>query len=140
MREILFRGKRVDNGEWVEGYFVEQDNPEYHTYIIKGFEAEVDNRHIDIGYFDIVEVIPKTVGQYTGFTDKNGNKIFEGDIFCFCNEDNEYTNYEVMWFTSKWVVIMCGANTADDLDLFFCERAVAIGNIHDNSELMEESK
>ena len=71
---------------------------------------------------------------------KNGTKIFEGDICSFCDTDGGLTNYEVLWFGGKWVVREASSNVVDDLDLFFCERSVTIGNIYDNPELMKGVK
>lgn len=129
MREILFRGKRKDNEEWVHGDL--WCNP-YGKRVVC-IVSPINNQGTTGGN----EVDAETVGQYTGMVDKNGTKIFEGDICSFCDTDGGLTNYEVLWFCGKWVVRETSSNVVDDLDLFFCERSVAIGNIYDNPELLK---
>ena len=136
MRDILFRGKRVDNGEWVYGSFIPAlcellygDKP---YGFIKPFGKTRKERLM-------VEVDRKTVGQYTGLTDKNGTKIFEGDILSAHLDDgypeNE-TMLEVVWHNNGWY----GKNGKffDDFDNGFEKYFEVIGNIHDNPELLKE--
>lgn len=124
MREILFRGKFGD--EWKYGYL---------TIEPQGLAIK---EPYECGASHIWCIDPETVGQYTGLNDKNGNKIFEGDICKFESDIEEFTNYEILWHVNKWVVLAWEEAIADVLDLFFCNRSVVIGNIHDNPELLEE--
>ncbi|MBR6617951.1 MAG: hypothetical protein IKL00_08810 [Oscillospiraceae bacterium] len=132
MREILFRGKRKDNGEWVEGYYVCVGG-KYH-YILTG--------QIDLmsGYprFIYCEVIPETVGQYTGLTDKNGKKIFEGDIVRFRTQTSVFKpSFLVMWHeeTARFIVAIKDGVRAYPMDKTW--KYEIIGNIHDNPELLK---
>ncbi len=146
MREILFRGKRVDNGEWVYGVFIPDCLESLHgqdchwgfikTYRLEGKYENVKN--------ETVEVDRETVGQYTGKTDKNGKKIFEGDIVEFTDK---YTGgkgrAEIVFEAFKWKYSGCyyGGNPIvwlciDDLSIKF----EVIGNIYDNPELLEGKK
>lgn len=123
MREYLFRGKMIANGNWSEG-----------NLLVTKQGCCITPDATVLGSYGAVE--PETVGQYTNMLDKNGKKIFEGDIVAFRNADNELTNYEILWFKSKWIVRESGCNGIDDLDLFFCKCSTIIGNIYDNPELL----
>ncbi len=124
MREILFKGKRVDNGEWTEGYFFKSWDK---VFLLWGMTGDSPNME---------EVIPETVGQYTGLTDKNGKKIFEGDILL-----KGFEKVLVKWNANqcRWGIYsnnyeICGFN--ESTQGYF----EVIGNIYDNSELLEVKK
>lgn len=130
MREILFRGKRTDNGEWVYGSLVYwPGDDEIGTIVV--FETEDEGGFI---FGNHVEVHLNTVGQYTGITDKNGKKIYEGDII----HDDEDDDIEVVKFL-KGRYYYPFVDSYDHL-LWDEDECVVIGNIYDNPELVENKE
>lgn len=130
MRERISRGKRVDNNEWVEGFYV--NVPEHYKQEMSGKSYIVS---INNGLF--MEVISETVGDYTGLTDKNGKKIFEGDIVS-SNKRKTWIGRGKVWFGNG--AFWCGEREWAKLLRMVCledEQAVVIGNVHDNPELLE---
>ena len=146
MREILFRGKRVEDGEWVYGAYY-------------GL-CRITNKDSDVGYAHLMRqsndeplyrVDPETVGQYTDLTDKNGKKIFEGDIV-----ELEDRYYDIKWraivefgnpngnYSWGWQLRPLGKVDINTDILCWVEMEEAgaycevIGNIHDNPELLED--
>lgn len=130
MKEILFRGKRVDNNEWTEGYFFKIWNK---VFLLWGMTGDCPNME---------EVVPETVGQYTGIKDDQDVRIFEGDIvevrydddtayttevraygntLCVDVEDEDYNFTAIDFAVEKWREEDC------------CELKV-ISNIYDNKE------
>ena len=131
MREILFRGKRIDNGEWVEGSLLLLKKPILYAAITYQHEWED-------GKFTLVrmDVDPHTVGQYTGLTDKNGKRIFEGDILEGRDFDVENGYGVVEWNDGAWEVISEGNCCGTFHQNYWGNEFEIIGNIHDNPELV----
>ena len=160
MREILFRGKRKDNGDWVYGYPVKKIDPLLRTekwfILIQEYcKSCIDGRPTILGAeMSWYEVIPETVGQYTGLTDKNGKKIFEGDILQIitgngwsCPKGTK-VYYEVVFTEfneecATWAEYIGYMAKRDEDDLSSIHYVVnsygakVIGNIHDNPELLK---
>lgn len=138
-REILFRGKRIDNDEWVYGLLV------YMCEILYIVDSEIYNI-LDNDFENLAHAVkPKTIGQYTGLTDKNGKKIFEGDILRYTwdtlsGEKKPYTY--VISYNDKEARFI-GECDSDDLQhllptfKYVGERGEVIGNVYDNPELWE---
>ena len=126
----LYHGKRVDNGKWVEGYFFETNTPVYRAFIIMDMAVDITDGYTDILGFNIVEVDPETVGQYTGLTDKNGKMICEGDIVKYDgNYSIGYVNGVYRLFNESGFYSVSVHNYYSYLEV--------IGNIHDNPELLK---
>ena len=135
MREILFRGKRLDNGDWVYGYYVHIGPVScQRAYIIPEYASSLYVNEVD----------PSTVGQYTGLKDKNGKRIFEGDIVeghCHSAWSHRLQRCDIAYGRNGFEA----RNHIDGLDsdyytyrVLFSKDVVIIGNIHDNPELLEK--
>lgn len=120
MREILFRGKTLYEGEWITGYLSKE--PADSNYYIQPVGKNI---------CDVVN--PETVGQFTGLTDKNGKKIFEGDIVKYENKIYEikYLEKYARFAPSNEhsIFMVCAFNHLE-----------VVGNIHDNSELLKDDE
>ena len=143
MREILFRGKRIDNGVLIVGQLLRYEDG----------RARICESHTDIFCYEndqsIIqtiahEVCPDTVGQFTGLTDKNGKKIFEGDIVLYKIPDGSYA-YGIVKFRETNEVGFCvewfnrhdSGWLRNDIGFWAKYREIeVIGNIHDNPELL----
>lgn len=139
MREILFKAKRKENGRWVEGYYQKRydllGNEEHFIFTTSSYTA-----------WEYAEIDPETLCEYTGLTDKNGNKIWENDI---CDKKEPHPKI-VMQYHGDWTMdysyaIKKKPHTAycnlgfyvSDMNINCVE---VIGNIFDNPELLQEEK
>ena len=135
MREIKFRGKRIDNGEWVYGYYFQGFTGI--SYIL------VMHDHI-LGMTEFYEVDPSTVGQFTGLKDINGKEIYKGDIVSFDDCTSTESGYweqscigVVEWCNETVSFEVTNRLSAESYEVL--DECVVIGNIYENPELFGES-
>lgn len=149
MREILFKAKRVKNGEWIEGSLIDLDIDSGYYYIVPPYKG---TSTLPIGFLitDGMElVIPETLCQFTGLYDKNGKKIWENDIIkyhfreiyapikygcyqnCFDSQKAEHIGFYVDWTDDKCLRKDLGYW----IDMVY---AMPVGNIFENKELLQE--
>ena len=130
MREILFRGKRLQGGEWVEGYFFKSDINKKERESGKAtiiFTPDCDTFIMVPECHNSFMVVSDTVGQYTGMKDKNGKRVFEGDILSLRTGRQHVVRFEDGAFVLE--------NTA--IPVSFANKFEVIGNIHDNPEMLK---
>lgn len=136
----LCRGKRVDNNEWIEGYYVHYDD------IIDNHNDDCDyiiEKH-NGGNFVFHEVVPETVGEFMGLTDRNGKKVFKGDIVDYkgmpktymIDFHEDFLHCSLFYYDKELKNIYYSGivhkNDGKSIEV--------IGNIHDNPELLQEGK
>lgn len=127
MREILFKAKRIDNGEWVEGYYQ------------KRFDLDGSEQHLifwskSYTVWEYAEIDPDTLCQYTGLTDKNDKKIWENDIVELPDGEGYFT---CEWEEGTARFVMNGDGLTVDFDNYWSYQTEVAGNIFDNPELLE---
>ena len=136
MREIEFRGKRLDNGEWVHGGYVKHEKRMLCPVGDRLKPSDIAHCILISSYADWnmprgiegITVTPETVGQYIGLKDANNNKIFEGDIV-------KGNGYDAVCVDCKGIISYPGGIGEDYV--FVSDSYRVIGNIHDNPELLE---
>ena len=140
MREILFRAKRTDNGEWAEGD-LRQDR-DLKTDYISGWDYYATEGGLEREPFEY-EVEPETLCQYTGKSDEDGKKIFEGDIVGFIDLYSTESGYsessclgEVVWSEEECCFHVTNRLSAESFEVL--DECKVVGNVFDNPELIEE--
>ena len=132
----LFRAKRIDNGEWVEGYLIYGESDNQYRIIIR-LEYSTGT-FVETGFAPRVDM--STICQCTGLKDKNGKLIWENDILLGYLDDSypeDATYAEVLWWRSGFYTRERGSNDVHEIDAFTEQNYEVIGNIFDNPELLE---
>lgn len=139
MREILFKGKRKDNGEWVEGSLITSINRAWIS------SEKTDSQRLRSisntnAIWRSIEIIPDTICQFTGLCDKNGKRIWENNVVWLVYDGKEHI-YQIVWDNSEldFKATNGEENYGSNFEyLLCCDEIEVIGNIFDNPELLQE--
>lgn len=143
MREILFKAKQIDDGKWIEGSLIDLDIDSGYCYIVPPYK-KASILPINFLITDRMKLVdPETLCQFTGLYDKNGNKIWENDIFQYTDE-TMVTQKDLIEYNETHASFVRLRNT-EKLGLQYlwideatCNHGEVIGNIFDNKELLQE--
>lgn len=138
MREHLYRGKRIDNGEWAYGYVAKFRN--VHNQVYTAILQIGDDETKECSVQDLVPVLDDTICEYIGLTDDNGNKVFEGDIL---DDRDNMPHYVIVFDNGFFKVPSMSEYKKEDFytetaDEFFFSQSNVIGNIYDNPDLLDD--
>jgi len=127
-REIKFRGKRIDTGEWVYGSLLQWENGQTVIWVSNPMDSNVLMKYA---------VDPDTVGQYTGLKDRNGKEIYEGDTVGYRFTDSSSVIGKVVWWGAR-----CGfyIRTRENDYYELTEHCQVIDTFSDNPELLEDGE
>lgn len=140
MREILFKAKRVDNGEWIEGSLIDLDIDSGYCYIVPPYKKASILPIIFLITDRMKLVDPETLCQFTGLCDKNGKRIWENDVVWLVCDGKEHI-YQIVWDNSEldFKATKGEENYGTNYEyLLCCDEIEVIGNIFDNKELLQE--
>lgn len=140
MREILFKAKQMDNGEWIEGSLIDLDIDSGYCYIVQPYKKASILPIIFLITDRMKLVDPETLCQFTGLCDKNGKRIWENDVVWLVCDGKEHI-YQIVWDNSEldFKATKGEENYGTNYEyLLCCDEIEVIGNIFDNKELLQE--
>jgi uncharacterized phage protein (TIGR01671 family) len=134
-REIKFRGKRVDNGEWVYGYYFISERDIEDGFVWRDI-PQIQQRYGD--HYQYFDVIPETIGQYTGLKDRNGTELYEKDIILFDSK----RLFVIVFNKYGQFCVKSPEDLQDEIYAGYCipdsKKIERIGNIYENPELLSK--
>lgn len=137
MREVVFRGRRVDNDEWVYGSLIQMDSSGSQSFIYPFYEFASTLTCGQLVAMSMIAIDESTIGQFTGLTDKNGKRIWEGDIV-HCLSRTDSGNMVVIFEDGEFRMVLCEdyANYTTSMGYYAiqCFEKEIIGTIHDKED------